>query len=426
MGTEKIRDSVKADHKKENAMNDYSSYFLMDDRTVVDYVRTKTNFFPDEDVLEGKEIGDGNVNYVFRVASRKTGRSIIVKQAGQATRIDHNWFLSTDRGRIETEILKIQNELAPGLVPEVYLYDEVMFAIVMEDMVHHEMMRDALMQHKSFPLFADQISTFLAQTLLRTNDLVMEHKAKKERVKSFINPELCEITEQLVYSEPYNNCRGRNHVFPANADFVEQNLYQNKPLHLAVAKLRFEFMNNAQSLVHGDLHTGSIFINQEHAYVFDPEFAFYGPAGYDIGNILANLFFAWGNGLVTMEDGSEKENYLRWLESCVRDIVDLFIEKYHQVFRTYATDEMASAEGFEDWYLSQILLSAAGCAGLEMNRRIVDMANVKDITGIEDPDRRVRAERIIITTANELILHADRFVSGQEYVRSWNSAAAKF
>ena len=34
-------------------------------------------------------------------------------------------------------------------------------------------------------------------------------------------------------------------------------------------------MNNAQALLHGDLHTGSIFANEQGVKVIDPEFAFY-------------------------------------------------------------------------------------------------------------------------------------------------------
>jgi 5-methylthioribose kinase len=118
----------------------------------------------------------------------------------------------------------------------------------------------------------------------------LEHKKKKELVKDFVSPELCEITEELVYQEPYNDCKGRNNVFGPNKEFVKNELYEDKELILEVAKLKYEFMNNAQSLLHGDLHTGSIFINSHHIYVFDPEFAFYGPMGYDIGNIIANMF----------------------------------------------------------------------------------------------------------------------------------------
>lgn len=46
------------------------------------------------------------------------------------------------------------------------------------------------------------------------------------------------------------------------------------------AMLRDRFMNCAQALVHGDLHSRSIFANADGLKVLDPEFAFYGPMGY--------------------------------------------------------------------------------------------------------------------------------------------------
>lgn len=60
-------------------------------------------------------------------------------------------------------------------------------------------------------------------------------------------------------------------------------------LHFEVALLRHAFLTKAQSLLHGDLHTGSIFITKESTKVIDPEFAYYGPMGFDIGAVIANL-----------------------------------------------------------------------------------------------------------------------------------------
>jgi len=119
----------------------------------------------------------------------------------------------------------------------------------------------------------------MVNTLLLTSDVVLDHKKKKEMVKSFINPELCEISEDLVYTEPFNDYNKRNIVFPLNQDWVTKEIYQDKELIMEAAKLKFEFMTNAQALIHGDLHTGSIFINPDSTKVFDPEFAFYGPMG---------------------------------------------------------------------------------------------------------------------------------------------------
>lgn len=406
-------------------MSRFDSYFLMKANDVPEYVREKLSFFPKDAKLECKEIGDGNLNYVFRVEDIDTKKTLIVKQAGEVTRISADMKLSTDRGRIEAKILGIQNKYAPGLVPEVYLYDEVMCAMIMEDMIGHTMMRTGLLKHEKYPNFAEDITTFMVNSLLLTTDVVMGHKEKKENVKSFINPDLCEISEDLVYSEPFIDYNKRNNVFPPNADFVKRELYEDKALHLEAAKLKFEFMNNAQSLIHGDLHTGSIFINQNHTYVFDPEFAFYGPMGYDVGNVIANMFFAWCHGDATIEDEAEKADFCGWVLDTIEEIVDKFIAKFKVAFKENVTDTMAKTEGFLEWYLGTVLADTAGIAGLESIRRTVGMANVKDITTIPDEKKRARAERIVITLAKDYIMNRTSFKCGADYRKAIETAVAK-
>lgn len=406
-------------------MSEYQSYFLMKPEDAPAYVQAKLNYFPEGHRLAGTEIGDGNINYVFRVVDQDTGKSIIVKQAGLKTRIEPDLGVSTDRGRIEAKILKIQNEFAPGLVPEIYLYDEIMCAMIMEDMVGHTMMRTGLLNHETYPEFADHVTTFLANCLLRTSDLVMNHKEKKELVKEFINPDLCGITEDLVFMEPYTDCFDRNHVFPPNKAFIQKELYEDESLRLEAAKLKFEFMNHAQALIHGDLHTGSVFINQEHTYIFDPEFAFYGPMGYDIGNVIANLLFAWCNGDADIEEPEKREEFCTWCLDAIADTVDLFVQKYDSVYDEYSTELMARTPGFKAWYLSGILADTAGAAGTEGIRRIDGMANVKDITSISDESKRARAERIVVTFAKDCIMNRESFICGADYVAAIQRAVEK-
>lgn len=404
-------------------MAKFETYFLMNDEDVKEYAKEKLDIFAKDAELTSKEIGDGNLNYVFRVKEEKTGKSVIIKQAGGEARISSDIKLSTDRTRIEADILKKQGELAPGLVPEVYLYDPIMCSCAMEDLHNYTIMRTALMNHKKFPHFADQISTFMVNTLLGTTDVCMEHKAKKEQVKNYINPELCEISEDLVYTEPFNDLAKRNNVFEPIADFVKKELYEDTKLHLEAAKCKFEFMNNAQSLIHGDLHTGSIFINDESTKVFDPEFAFYGPMGYDIGNVVANMFFAWNNGKATIENQTENDDFTSWIEESVETMIDMFITKYNAYYDEHVVDHMAKTPGFKQWYLETILRDTAAVAGFELVRRIVGLANVKDITSIADTDKRIKAEKICILTAKDFILNRESFKTGKDFVNALKKAS---
>ncbi len=408
-------------------MADYRSYFLMKAGDVPEYVRKKLpDHFSKNAELECKEIGDGNLNYVFRVSDKKNNKTIIVKQAGQELRISREMKISTDRGRIEAQILTLQNSLAPGFVPHVYLYDEVMCAIIMEDMTEHKMMRTALLEHNIYPDFADQISTFLVNTLLFTSDVVMDHKEKEKLSGDFINPDLCEISHDLVFSEPFLDYNSRNNVFESNKDFVKKELYDDTALHLEAAKLKFCFLNNAQALIHGDLHTGSVFINPDHIFVFDPEFAFYGPMGYDIGNIIANMFFAYCNGEACIDDDDKRKAFCDWSLKCGPDIIDLFIQKFNKAYDENVNDPMAKTKGFKEYYMNKILSDTFGMAGLELIRRTVGMANVKDITSISDETKRTRAERIIITAAKRLIMERDDIKNGNDYLNIISGSNSDF
>jgi len=407
-------------------MSKFDTYFLMKAEDVIEYAKEKLDIFDEGAELECKEIGDGNINYIFRVWDKNSEKSVIIKQAGYTARISDAFKLSTDRNRIEAEILRLEDKLAPGLVPVVYKYDDIMNCCSMEDLSDHVIMRSALIERKKFPLFADHITTFMVNTLLLTTDVVLEHKEKKAMVKSFINPELCEITEDLVYTEPFNDYKKRNDVFPPNLEWVIQELYQDKELRLEAAKLKFEFMTNAQALLHGDLHTGSIFIKPDSTKIIDPEFAFYGPIGYDTGNIVANLIFAWANADAAIGDEAARVDYINWLEKTIIEVVDMFCDKFDKAWKENVTEIFAKEEGFYEWYLHTILRDTAAVTGLELCRRIVGLAHVKDITSIDDENARLRAERICLTAAKSYIKKRESYDNGADFLAALKEAVDKF
>ena len=394
-------------------MSRFDKYFQMDISDIVEYTLEKTKGVIDWDVDTMKATipeKHGNLNYVYIVRDAK-GNSICIKQAGTAARISEDIKPSTDRNRLESEIIMLEEKYAPGMVPHIYFYDTVMCACGMEDCSGYEVMRDAMLRHEIFPEFADQISTFMVNTLLMTSDLVMDHKEKKELVKKFISPDLCDITEKLVLMEPYNDLYNRNNVYGPNADFVKKELYSDEKLHLEVAKLKFKFMTNAQALMQGDLHTGSIFIRKDGMKVFDSEFGTYAPMGYDTGNVVANLIFAYCNGLVY-----DKVEFCNWVLDTIEKTVDLFIEKFNKKYDEAVTEPMAKVKGFKEWYLEEILNDTAGYAGTELHRRTVGMANVADLITIEDEKKRLLAERITIFAGKDYILNQTSFRTGADFV----------
>lgn len=390
-------------------------YFTMKEEDAILYSKEVLKFFDESAELTCKEIGDGNLNYVFKITEEKTGKSVIVKQAGPVARISDEFKLSPDRNRIESEILKLQGELAKGLAPEVYSYDPIMNCCAMEDLSDHVILRTALIQHKKFPLVAAHLAEFLAKTLLLTSDVVMGHKEKKALVKNYINSELCEISEDLVYTEPFWDCP-RNEIFKPVREFIKTELWEDKTFQIEVAKLKFDFMNKAQSLIHGDLHSGSVFVKEDSTKVIDPEFAFYGPAGYDIGNVVAHFIFALANGEATIESETEKREYLEWVRLTIANVIDLFKDKFNKIWDEKATEKLANVHGYKEIYLNEVLADTAGVAGLEICRRIIGLASVKDITCIEDEVKRTKAEKLCLSVGKELVIRRNEIINGKDYL----------
>lgn len=396
----------------------FNSHFKMGTEDVVLYAKENLDIFNEDAELQAKEIGDGNINYVFKVWDELTNKSIIVKQADIVLRSSER-PLDVDRNRIEAEVLMLQGKLASKLVPKVYKYDPIMCAISMEDISDHISLRSELLSRKIFPSLADHITTFLVNTLLPTTDLVMDSGEKKDKVKKYINKDLCKISEDLVFTEPYIDYKGRNIILDENVEFVKKEIYEDKELILEVGKLKNAFMNNAQALVHGDLHSGSIFVNEYSTKILDPEFAFYGPIGYDLGNVIGNLFFAWANACVT-KNPNETEEFISWMKKTIEDIIYLFKKKFVSLYKEIVTDVIAKQEYYMDWYLDSILSDTAGLAGLEIIRRVVGDSKVLDITSIKDIDARVKAERMLMLTAKYFIKNRANIKTGSKYVEIFN------
>lgn len=393
------------------AVNIYTDHFLLDEKTIIDFVTDNLDYFDRDASLHAKEIGDGNINYVFRVWDEKTGRSLVIKQADKKLKSSGR-PLGVYRNKIEAEILKLQNSFAPGKVPHIYHYNESMCALTMEDISDFKNLRTALLEGNIYEDLSREITDFMVQVLLSTTDLLMDRHMKKEFVKKFINVELCDISEDLVFTEPYFNYKDRNVITAGNEDFVNAVLYGDEGLKKEVGVLRNTFMNASQALIHGDLHSGSIFINETGIKVIDPEFAFYGPIGYDVGNVIGNLFFSLANKLVTAPDHTD---FISWIERTISEIFDCFKEKAVHKLTTEIEFPLYN-DGFINDYVAGIMSDTVGMAGTEIIRRVVGDTKVKDLILIKEGKEKIKIERALILTAVSFIKNRKTYTCGMELI----------
>lgn len=396
-------------------MDRFNEHFRMDEEAIKVYVAEKLKLFESIEDIKVCEIGDGNINYVFKVEDIKSKKSVVIKQADKLLRSSGR-PLDVDRNRIEAEVLRFYGEVASDYVPKVYNYDEVMCALTMEDISEYENLRHELMKKKIYKNFAEDITTFMANTLISTMDIVMNPWKKKEDVKKYINVELCDITEKLVFTDPYTNHFGTNIVLDESREFVKKEIYDDEDLVFEAGKLKYKFMNNPQSLLHGDLHSGSIFVTESKTKVIDPEFAFYGPIGYDLGNVVGNLFFSYIHSDIVMSDEVEKRAYLNYLETTIAEIMDKFTDKFGRAYDEKVIDPMAKNPLYKKWMIASILEDAAGMAGTEVIRRTIGDSKVKEIESIESIEARVYMDKFLILLGKSLIKDRYKIKTGKDYV----------
>lgn len=349
-----------------------------------------------------QEVGDGNLNLVFIVRDSKGG-SLVLKQALPYVRlVGPDWPMTPDRAEKEAESIRIHGELAPGLVPSLYLFDADRYIIAMEDLSDHRVWRGALIEGLRHEGAAALMGEYIADVAFGTSVIGMDPEAQKAQMASAINPQLCTITEDLVFTEPYVDAE-RNSVLPANEPDVAE-LAADAEMVREIGYAKWLFMTHAEALVHGDLHTGSVMVKAavgvdgpvSSAKAFDSEFAFYGPIAFDLGALWANYTLAAARAVALGDD-----DLARWSLGLTVETWDAFERRFRELWPT-RRDPRTFTDAFGDdliarWHEETWLFAAA-----KMARRIVGLAKVKDVELLE-PHLREGAARGILRVARQAV-----------------------
>ena len=351
-------------------------------------------------IVEMNEVGDGNLNIVF-IVKDKEGKGIVLKQALPYVRlVGPSWPMSADRARIEYETTLVHSQAAKDLVPEIYFYDSERYIIAMEDLSDHKVWRTALNQGEINIGSAEAIGEYIAKVTFATSIFGAGAEAHKKSLAKSINPELCLITEDLVFTEPYFPAE-RNSYLPGN-EADAQALIADKQMAIEMGELKFKFMTAAEALIHGDLHTGSVFVKsgEENKSIstraFDSEFSFYGPIAFDIGAVIANFYIALAR--ATALERSEQATFIATLPKA---LWSSFESNFRALWPT-RVDKRVFSDELLNVLLSQWKVDALGFAAAKMARRIVGLAKTSDIETLED-DLRIGAARGVLQASQMII-----------------------
>lgn len=372
-------------------------YKLLDQESAIEYGKSKKLFQSDEKIT-CQEIGDGNINYVFRVKGEK--KSYIFKQADELLRSSQR-PLSQNRMDIEAFMLNYYNKSTPKFSPKLYFYDKDLKLIVMEDLFDFNSLRHEYMNGNFYQGTTKSLGEFCVKSLLPTTIFYMDLSKRRKLQSMICNEDMCNITEDLVLTEPFIDYKKRNVITEGLEKYVEENIYNDRNLRLKAAMLKEKFVNDKQALIHGDLHTGSIFVKEGSVKIIDPEFATFAPVGYDLGNVLANLFFAliYNELVLKSVEGANK----------IKMQIEIFIKSLYSSFAEYfkkkkVIDPSFNNKNFINKTIQDYMTDMYSFCGTELLRRTIGDSKVLELTSIDDLKTRQRVDKLLINFAKNLIV----------------------
>ena len=400
------------------------SYSFLTAETIPDYIREHPRLADRIDagaIVDVTEVGDGNLNLVFIIRDAHGG-GLVLKQALPYVRlVGPDWPMTPERARHEVEALRLHRSLAPNLVPEVYHFDADRYILSMEDLSDHRVWRGALNDGLMHEGAAELMGEYVAAVAFGTSIFGMDPEEQKMIAARSTNPQLCTITEDLVFTEPF--CLGgRNSVIPANERDAAA-LIADDVMVRAMGQAKFAFMTQGEALIHGDLHTGSVMVRAaegddgpvDSAKAFDSEFAFYGPVAFDLGALWANYTIAAARA-TALGDNARAD----W---CL-NLCDATWGSFETAFRTAwptRRDPRVFTDDFCDdlidrWHRETWLFSAA-----KMSRRVVGLAKASDVETLPE-DLREGAARGLLETARAAVRLRAEDSGTSQYIRTASDA----
>ena len=356
--------------------------------TLQDYLcsrHAEIGIFEPDTEFRVEEIGDGNLNTVYRVSdTARPECSIVLKYAPPYIKVlGPDYPLSTERLTYESRALDVYNRLVSGTAPAQYNFDAEAAVIAMEDLRNARVLRADLIAGTVDIAIAEQIGRFMGIVHSQTYVDNVDRETAQHYKRQFANTTMQSITADYVFTFPYTE-HETNFWTPGLESDVQQ-LKTDTDFLRQVAHLKQIFLTAQQGVTHGDLHTGSVLLQNDTAKVIDAEFAFYGPVGFDLG-------LYWANYLLSYFSHQDALSVQSALKTAIR-----------QTWRTYTAEFKIVDAGLKARTLQNIFHDAVGFAGLEMLRRLIGAAHVKDIEGIVDISRKLRVERAALRFGTTLV-----------------------
>lgn len=314
------------------------------------YLRNKYWISNQEKVLSTEKPGEGNMNFVNRIVTDQ--KSFILKQS-------RPWVQKYPQ--IEAPIERIHVEyhfyhfIAPykdinRFTPAVIGFDPEHFILALEDLGNGA--DYTYLYQKDKLLSATEV-----EALSRLLSVLHQVQVDEEEKVQFDNQAMKILNHEHIFVFPFNLDNGFDlNTIQAGLQEVSIRYKEDERLKTMIRRLGEIYLQNHDTLLHGDYYPGSWLKVESGLKLIDPEFSYFGKAEFDLGVMLAHLKMA----------------------QQAEDTLQQVLQSYEQ------------AEGFD-----QNLMWAF--AGVEMMRRIMGIAQLPLSLTLAEKESLLQEAALMIT-----------------------------
>ena len=390
---------------------------VLDKQNMVPYLQ---NHYPDfckigpitvSEIGDSEEDNPGLINHIFRVSNGKD--FMIVKQGQERIRMDGEYPVPPRRNRQEYLSLKLRGEIIGKFVPQVYGVDYENHVFAMEDVSYLGNARVELTKNKIYPNLGRQVAEYMATANFYSSEFYLDTPTFRRLCNSFTNTEMRNIMESWVFL--------RESPFPANpeTEWLRKALQEDKEFIAENFLLRHKFMSCPETMVHADIHTSNVFLNQDMVKIIDMEYTFGGPFSYDMGyfvnSLITQFCAAFFRPFPSEED---RRNFQAYILTMIVEAYEYFVCYFKDFRDKDAKEHYRSCPAWRDKFIEDFLPDILGFACIPTFAVVLAPGDGwMDIAVIPDAKDRLNAKYMLVVLCRHLLVNRHKYQSIHEVVK---------